>query len=348
MNLFRAILFLVLSGASLALGNSSLFTYEVTAFPQIGDACAVAAKALGSRLASAAGVEVVASGCERANTEGARLVVQYQSRVDYPVLETKTEDHSFQNQQVCEIALQEQVDIFEAQTKLSSILSFCSPRGTLHIHAVGIGALRPHSLRLSLIDSLLYRPLLENQAAVTEQIRSYLNEQGKDAALGAHFARVAFTSDHKLEILYYANRDLSHGTFGPALPFGFYRGIAFENQALCKAEAERFEGMLSALGIDSIATLCVENAGSVSHANILLALGWQKNGLRGDDFLPGNLRSRHELAPQQFASFDECEAGRPSIEGYYRTTLGRKVVGSLCSMQRFEPFSYGVLMFSSN
>lgn len=299
--------------AHTAFGENEFFHLRFMRHPFTPGQCSASAQRLGQRFSEVTGLRVTSSKCLATSRHGADMEVTYTA--DRPVQFTSTYDSEAVNPQgfyatrdACLADLDQKVQQFRRATALEPIAAYCMQDRAdnastmpflINITAAGQPEKDYHVISMPMI----YGPDAADEFVA--QVKSHL--QGRP---GLELAFVGLTRDQfgsiHLLVAYYAD-------------FVFrmqeIRQIIFTDVNACRAEIPFLEAGLAAYGASLIASTCQFDL----YESVMLR----------SFYAPGP-RITLEDSHQDFATYQDCVAGRQGVLEFLRTELGWDVSAVIC------------------
>lgn len=198
---------------------------------------------------------------------------------------------------------------FKDQTRLEPLVAYCSPKSYASIFPefyVRIDALGQPMNRPFTFERMVMPRITAQLAELTKELES---------AKSARFtlSRVRFFNDlggHSISLHYYA----------PArVCLGLEKLIEMEEKDACDKYGAALKAIVAQSSDAPLGVICGP-----------WGRGYEAYVLGPKDRV--NLRSNS--APQSFATLEACSAKKAELEQFYKNTLGRKILGSLCHLNK--------------
>lgn len=310
--IFGIVCALFLAGAA----EAGVFTYKFEGYPKKAGNCHEIAADLAETWAEATGTKVIAGRCEAVEAEGYVITVRYEAeKAVRPVSTTAPgtamldERGLFKTEAECEAALPGESAHFRQATGLEPVYGYCyRERYTrtfpyaLRIEGFGTPKAFPR-----FTGALIFGTALGySEKSFLAGIRDALLARGVDVRFVSHNSSVGMG---RITVFYYAAE----------VERLIERQVAkLARQEQCTAAVSQMTGFLASHADRPVLAFCAVN--QIGGYFELMMFNWAKEP------------HEYNRSIEVFASYEACEGGRPQLTEYYKTTLKRPVVGSICSL----------------
>jgi len=312
----------LIAAAQASTGSAAEFTYRAQRYPgQTGAACQSAAAGVAKRFADTTGLKVLGSGCELdAVTDFVSLAVRYEAETRVTVPSTHSRgavyvSPGFYNTQAeCEANRSQQETLFEQQTGLKRLVSYCTSTQSMsykpwyvYIDALGAAQKEPYWLTFRTLTAV-YPSMYD----VANQLKAELNS--RDIIIGNWIMR-GNAVDSAFEMLVYGPKLASAGSASLAS----FRGVEE-----CKVARDQLKEQLdSNYNEHYLVSYCA--AGSTSNPQRV-----ELTVLSLDESLDAVYSS------EEFASLQSCKANLERLQEAGASLYGARLVATSCGYRTFS------------
>ncbi len=325
-NIVTAVVTLALSLSVTGYADTSFYKYALAGYPiGQGTTCEQTANEVAARLTKVSGVPIYQTQCGYRRPSGQDIEITYVAEkplsVETTLDTTYTElSGNYRSLDECQLDLENQVTLFQIQTKLVPWISYCYSEGgpaggypvSSWIDGVGVSSIHLNDETMELgWDVRLSDP----QSVVTQVGRLLTPHQ-------VSVSRIFITDNgplgNNLHVQYYASR---HN-----VQLRDWKRLQFRSEELCLRQfAEATEIFRAAQGEDPV-LVCAAELNDYSY--------W----LHAVTFHPFTLRV--SVAPKVYPTFQQCLDAKSQTIADYKNLLHWNVAGALCDRRAGESQTY--------